>query len=60
LREELREQVSGAEESARLLAHCAKYLLLVCGFLSGLLDLHKGFIDEVERELSCPGRTPAG
>jgi DNA-binding PadR family transcriptional regulator len=57
---ELREQVGAAEESARLLPHRAKYLLLVCGFLNELLDLHEGFIEEVERELSCRTRPPAG
>jgi PadR family transcriptional regulator, regulatory protein AphA len=57
---ELREQVCAAEESARLLPHRAKYLLLVCGFLRGLLDLHEDFIEQVERELSCPDRPPAG
>ena len=31
--------------------HRAKYLLLVCGFLNGLLDLHEEFIDEVEGQL---------
>ena len=48
---ELREQVRGVEEGTGLLPHRAKYLLLVCGFLNGLLDLHEGFIDEVEGQL---------
>ena len=48
---ELREQVDGVEESAEQLPHRAKYLLLTCSFLRGLLDLHEEFVDEVEAEL---------
>jgi DNA-binding PadR family transcriptional regulator len=55
LREEiatLRANVEEAEASASLLPHRQKYLLLVTGFLRGLLDLHQELVEEVERELA--------
>ena len=48
---ELAGQVDAAEESAKGLTHREKYLLLVTGFLRGVLDLHEELIAEVEREL---------
>jgi len=54
LREELAElsgQLDGAELRAAQLPHREKYLLLVIGFLRGLLQLHLDWIETVEREL---------
>ena len=47
-------RIDEAEASAEALPHRRKYLLLVIGFLRGLLELHEELVDEVERELS-PG-----
>jgi DNA-binding PadR family transcriptional regulator len=55
LREEIAElsaRVDEAEASAEELPHRRKYLLLIAGFLRGLLELHLELIEEVERELS--------
>jgi DNA-binding PadR family transcriptional regulator len=41
-----------AEARAAGLPHREKYLLLTLGFLRGLLELHREWIEEVERELS--------
>jgi DNA-binding PadR family transcriptional regulator len=41
-----------AEASARALPHRTKYLLLVCGFMRRLFELHLEWVDEVERELA--------
>jgi DNA-binding PadR family transcriptional regulator len=57
LREEIADlsaRIDEAEASAEALPHRRKYLLLVSGFLRGLLELHEELVDEVERELS-PG-----
>jgi DNA-binding PadR family transcriptional regulator len=35
------------------LAHRRKYLLIVVGHLRGLLELHRGLVDEVERQLAA-------
>lgn len=54
LREELAElsgQLDAAELRAAQLPHREKYLLLVIGFLRGLLQLHLDWIETVEREL---------
>jgi DNA-binding PadR family transcriptional regulator len=54
LREEIAElaaQLDDAEASAATLPHRRKYLLLVVGFLRGLLDLHVELVDDVERKL---------
>jgi DNA-binding PadR family transcriptional regulator len=54
LREELADLgacVDATEVSARTLPHREKYLLLVIGFLRGLLELHGELIDEAEAEL---------
>jgi len=48
---DLFERVAEAEVSAATLPHREKYLVLVCGFLRQLLELHMEFIDKVEREL---------
>ena len=45
--------LDATDASARELPHRAKYLLLVNGFLRGLLDLHRELIDEVEAELAA-------
>jgi DNA-binding PadR family transcriptional regulator len=55
LREDLAdlfERLAEAEASAEGLPHRRKYLLIVCGFLRRLLELHEELIDEVERELT--------
>jgi PadR family transcriptional regulator, regulatory protein AphA len=49
---ELSAQLAQAEASAETLPHRRKYLLLVCSFLRGLLDLHLEWIEEIERELA--------
>ena len=49
-------RLDDAERTARELPHREKYLLLVVGFLRGLLDLHLELVDEVERELE-PARS---
>ena len=57
LREDLADleaRLADAERSADALPHRRKYLLLVSGFLRGLLELHGQLVDEVERELE-PG-----
>jgi DNA-binding PadR family transcriptional regulator len=54
LREEIADlatRVDETEAGAATLAHRRKYLLLVTGFLRGLLDLHLELVDNVEREL---------
>jgi len=56
---DLRARVEATEASARTLPHREKYLLLVTGFLGGLLDLHAELIDEVEAELA-PDAAPGG
>ena len=48
---DLRARVAETEAAARDLPHREKYLMIVMGFLDGLLDLHEQYIDEVEREL---------
>jgi len=48
---DLRLRVADQRASARELPHREKYLMIVMGFLDGLLDLHEEYIDEVEREL---------
>jgi DNA-binding PadR family transcriptional regulator len=47
----LRERLHDSERSARELPHRARYLLLVVGFLRGVLDLHEQLVDDVAREL---------
>ena len=51
---DLSARVDEAEASAEALPHRRKYLLLVAGFLRGLLELHLELVDEVERALD-PG-----
>ena len=56
LREEIADleaRVAEAETSAENLPHRRKYLLLVTGYLRGVLELHRSLIDEVERELAA-------
>ena len=56
---DIRQRLDDAERTARELPHREKYLLLVIGFLRGLLDLHLELVDEVEREFE-PVRTASG
>ena len=51
---DLMARVGEMEASADTLPHRRKYLLLIAGFLRGLLELHLELVDEIERELS-PG-----
>jgi PadR family transcriptional regulator, regulatory protein AphA len=46
------ERVEEAEERAASLPHRSKYLLMTCGYVRQLLDLHLQWIDDVERKLS--------
>jgi DNA-binding PadR family transcriptional regulator len=43
-------RLDDAERTAKGLPHREKYLLLVIGFLRGLLDLHLELVDKVKRE----------
>jgi DNA-binding PadR family transcriptional regulator len=45
-------QLDDAERTSEELPHRRTYLMLVIGFLRGLLDLHLEWIDEVEAELA--------
>jgi len=49
---DLEQRVADSDEAARALSHRSKYLLMVNDFLRRLLDLHRDWIDEVERELA--------
>jgi len=49
---DLERQLDDAEQTAELLPHRRKYLLLVIGFLRQLFELHLELVDEVERELA--------
>jgi len=52
---DLQRRVEDSELSASQLPHREKYLLLVSGFLRGLLELHLELVDEIERELQGDG-----
>ena len=54
---DIRRRIDDAERTAKQFPHREKYLLLVIGFLRGLLDLHLELVDQVERELD-PSRAP--
>jgi hypothetical protein len=45
-------RIDDMDDRAKQLPHRSKYLLIVNGFLRRLLELHREWIDEVERELS--------
>jgi DNA-binding PadR family transcriptional regulator len=45
------ERVAEAEERAAGLPHRSKYLLMTCGYVRQLLELHLEWIDDVERRL---------
>ena len=49
---DLERQLDDAEQTAELLPHRQKYLLMVIGFLRRLFELHLALVDEVERELT--------
>jgi DNA-binding PadR family transcriptional regulator len=49
---ELERTLDASERAAEDLPHRRKYLLLVIGFLRGLLALHLDLVDEVDRELA--------
>jgi DNA-binding PadR family transcriptional regulator len=51
---DLRERLDDAESDARVLPHRERNLVIVVGFLRGLLDLHEQLIATVERELGGP------
>ena len=50
---DLSARIDEAEASAELLPHRRKYLLLISGFLRGLLELHLELVEKVERELDA-------
>jgi DNA-binding PadR family transcriptional regulator len=57
---ELQAQLDASEDRARLLPHRERYLLLVVEFLRGLLELHRDWVDTVERTLvEVPAKGPA-
>jgi PadR family transcriptional regulator, regulatory protein AphA len=49
---DIERRLDDAERRAGELPHREKYLLLVVGFLRGLLELHLDLIEEVQRELA--------
>ena len=56
LREDIADLLTRVEETEAgtdALPHRRKYLLLVTGFLRGLLELHLEIVEEVERELAA-------
>jgi DNA-binding PadR family transcriptional regulator len=55
---DLQKRLDESERTARELPHRAKYLLLVIGFLRGLLELHVELVDEVERAFAGSERRP--
>ena len=55
---ELHERLDESEETAAILPHRSKYLLLVISFLRRYLDLHADLVDEVERELAGEDAAP--
>ena len=57
---DIQRRLDDAERRAEQLPHREKYLLLVTGFLRGLLTLHDELIDQVEEELHAePVSAPA-
>jgi DNA-binding PadR family transcriptional regulator len=50
---DIQRRLQDAERAAAQLPHREKYLLLVTGFLEGLLDLHLKLADEVEQQLTA-------
>jgi DNA-binding PadR family transcriptional regulator len=50
--DDLLERLDEAEASAHALPHRQKYLLLNCRFMRQLFELHREWIDEIERELA--------
>jgi PadR family transcriptional regulator, regulatory protein AphA len=55
---ELRQRLDDSERDAHQLPHRERNLLIVTGFLRGLLDLHEQLVDTVERELAAPVHPP--
>jgi DNA-binding PadR family transcriptional regulator len=57
---DLSARLAETEAGAKELPHRRRYLLLVVGFLRGLLELHLELIDEAERQLdpNCCGDPP--
>jgi DNA-binding PadR family transcriptional regulator len=49
---DLIERLDETEKTADDLPHRRKYLLLINGFLRGLVGIHEELVDEVERELA--------
>jgi DNA-binding PadR family transcriptional regulator len=48
---DLGERVAEAEARAVALPHRSKYLLMTCGYIRQLLELHLQWVDDVERKL---------
>jgi PadR family transcriptional regulator, regulatory protein AphA len=55
--DELRGRLEEMTESAELLPHRRKYLLLVVSFLERVLEAHEQLVDDVERELAPKHRS---
>ncbi len=53
--EDLERRLDDSEQAAKELPHREKYLLLVIAFLRRYLELHRGLVDQVEREFADPG-----
>ena len=58
--DDLLERLEASEAAADALPHRSKYLHLVNGFLRRLLDLHLGFVDELEHDLAPSRRATSG
>src|SRR5262245_7716700 len=49
---DLHQRLDDSEQTAAMLPHRSKYLLIVIGFLRQYLDMHLALVDQVERELN--------
>jgi len=56
---DIQARLDEAESSAADIPHREKYLLLVTGFLRGLLELHEQLVEDVERELTDAAVSPS-
>jgi DNA-binding PadR family transcriptional regulator len=56
---DLAQRLAETEAGAARLPQRSKYILLIVGFLRGLLDLHLELVDEVERTFDPPREDPS-
>jgi DNA-binding PadR family transcriptional regulator len=55
---DLHERLDDSEQTATMLPHRSKYLLIVIGFLRQYLDMHLALVDQVARELNTDSVKP--